>query len=995
MRPLGGCRAAFAAAFTKAFAEVFARAMKAVIIFMAAGAVWLFLLPPAAEKAQASQAGLLAGNLTISPGLLSVLDTPDGSPDGESSNQDSTGGSSTNSTGSTGSTNTTGPTNPANPTSTVAVSFRLAFAARVTIEIRDETGVVVKELLTPTELEAGPHSFTWDGKDTSGAPVPGGTYLVILRVYGVNGGFEERTGRLTVRTARSLELNGYKSFQYHSTFINGNAGAFSGGVPGSALEQALALEAEGYATPQIYVRGSYDDSEGPSLRQFMVAYEGERVQASAGDLTVGYPEQEFTLRERSVFGGQIGGSFASGFGDSRLDLILARVDAVSALLRFKGDGITATYWLNAPVIPGSERISVNNRQLTRDVDYVIDYGSGELALWRPVPYDEELVVVYEYLPEHKFYRQDLFGVRSHTRLSEGTEFAFNAVRLGDELTPVGQPATTTGTTTATTTLPPPGQRWNYDLNGKTRLWGGDLILAGEWAESLYNRDWRDTSFLAASGEPGTAYKLQMDLARGKLNLDGSLRRIDPDFQGVAAGDLQAGVDALSLGGEYQAWPYLSFVSRYSARAVFPVASLGTPAAAMVTASSLTATSTQPATGSTVSATVGSRLKLAKASRMPANFPEIEVSITGSLRSPQPLPLPALLAQPFPLFTPGDQASSPFDTREEGVELGVHQSAGKLAYAVNLARGVETSQATANPDTRTKWSASLGTQFQPAESLVIASKYATQRKFGSIAAGSYAGPDQANGAAVSGELVRREDMDLSVKFSPGPGLSTIAGLEAYLTDDRETGLNNKWTAARLSMEKALSENLYAGMGVSQQKRWSRQDRTIAYEASSTDGLSNEVTASLRYGRLAKLSGAIRQKNDQTWAESGQETGSGTSLSHDVALEYSPKSGTSFTLERRDSQEEPGSDQPGGQITWILRGSAQARPGLTFKTSLETTSNTAAQTQALDRNFSLGATYSAGAGVQLSAEYKWASRADFMYPDKGFIANVINLGVMISF
>ncbi|MGE5578345.1 MAG: FlgD immunoglobulin-like domain containing protein [Syntrophothermus sp.] len=973
MRPFLGCRAACTTCTT-----AFNRVAKAVIVLVAAGVILPLLLLPAAQHALASQAGLLLGNLTISPGLLSVLSAPDeeSATEGSSSDESSAERSSV----------------EKRLTSAVAISFRLAFTATVIIEIRDEAGVVVKELLTPTELEPGPHSFTWDGKDTSGAPVPGGTYLIVLRAYGLGGGFEEKTGKLTVRTARSLELNGYKSFQYRGSFINGNAGAFSGGPPGSSLEQALALDAEGYATPQIYIRGSYDDSEGPSLRQFMVAYEGERVRASAGDLTVGYPEQEFTLRERSVFGGQIGGDM----GNNSLDLILARVDATSAVLRYKGDGITVTYWLNAPVIPGSERISVNNRQLTRDVDYVIDYGSGELALWRPVPYDEELVVVYEYLPEHKFYRQDLFGVRSRTKLSEGTEFAFNAVRLGDELTPVGQPATPTGTTTATPTLPPPSQLWNYDLNGKTRLWGGDLILAGEWAESLYNRDWRDTSFLAASGEPGTAYRLRMDLARGKLNLDGSLRRIDPGFQGVAAGDLQAGVDALSLGGEYQAWPYLGFVSQYSARAVFPVAGLDTSAAALVSASSLPTTSTQPATGSTLSATVGSRLKLAKASQMPANFPEIEVSITRSLRSPQPLPLPALLAQPFPLFTPGDQSSSPFDTWEEGVELGIHQSAGKLAYAVNLARGVETSQATANPDARTKWSASLGTQFQPAESLVIASKYATQRKFGSIAAGSYAAPGQANGAAVSGELVRREDMDLSVKFSPGPGLSTTAGLEAYLTDDRETGLNNKWTAARLSMEKALSENLYAGMGVSQQKRWSRQDRTIAYEASSTDGLSNEVTASLRYGRLAKLSGAIRQKNDQTWAESGQETGSGTSLSHDVALEYSPKSGTSFTLERRDSQEEPGSDQPGGQITWILRGSAQARPGLTFKTSLEATSkNTAAQTQTLDRNFSLGATYSAGAGVQLSAGYKWASRADFMYPDKGFIANVINLGVIISF
>ncbi|MCL4514778.1 MAG: hypothetical protein M1379_04220 [Firmicutes bacterium] len=487
--------------YRTALTAAFRRTAKTAFVVLAVAAVSLFLPLLAAKDALAYQSVLLSGSLIISPGLLSVLSIPDeGSPNQDF--QDSTQRSFT---------------------TVVSISFRLEASARATIEIRDETGMLVKELLTSTELEAGPHSFTWDGRNASGEPAPGGTYLVILRVYGLSGGFQEKTGKLTVRTARSLELSGYKSFQYHGAFIDGHAGAFSGGTPGSSLEQALALEAEGYATPRLYVRGSYDDAEGPSLRQFMVAYEGEKVQASAGDLAVGYPEQEFTLRERSVFGGQISGSFGNDrlspsnrlSLNNRFDLILARVDATSAILRRKGDGITSTYWLNAPVIPGSERISIRNRQLTREVDYVIDYGSGELALWRPVPYDEELVVVYEYLPGHKFYRQDLFGVRARTALSGGAEFAFNAVRLGDELTPVDQAATTTTAATAGTAapaLPPPAQLWNYDLNGQSRLWNGDLILAGEWAESRYSSDWRNTSWFCRLR--GTRFSLPVAVGSG-------------------------------------------------------------------------------------------------------------------------------------------------------------------------------------------------------------------------------------------------------------------------------------------------------------------------------------------------------------------------------------------------------------------------------------------------------------------------------------------------
>ncbi|MCD6102949.1 MAG: flagellar hook assembly protein FlgD [Thermotogae bacterium] len=56
-----------------------------------------------------------------------------------------------------------------------SIVFTLDENAPVTIRIYDENGSLVREV-TSNMLESGAHSFTWDGRNSDGLPVPDGNY---------------------------------------------------------------------------------------------------------------------------------------------------------------------------------------------------------------------------------------------------------------------------------------------------------------------------------------------------------------------------------------------------------------------------------------------------------------------------------------------------------------------------------------------------------------------------------------------------------------------------------------------------------------------------------------------------------------------------------------------------------------------------------------------------------------------------------------------------
>jgi len=64
--------------------------------------------------------------------------------------------------------------NPFNPMTTISLS--LPAAGQATVEVFDVKGRRLRQLFQGT-LPAGPHSFTWDGRDTAGRLQSSGVYF--------------------------------------------------------------------------------------------------------------------------------------------------------------------------------------------------------------------------------------------------------------------------------------------------------------------------------------------------------------------------------------------------------------------------------------------------------------------------------------------------------------------------------------------------------------------------------------------------------------------------------------------------------------------------------------------------------------------------------------------------------------------------------------------------------------------------------------------------
>ncbi len=71
---------------------------------------------------------------------------------------------------------------------------------------------------------------------------------------------------------------------------------------------------------------------------------------------------------------------------------------------------------------GSEKVYVNGVLQSRDVDYEINYATGELRFKKSLPADADVKVNYEYRPIWSLAQKSLFGIRAESK-SSGSEYA--------------------------------------------------------------------------------------------------------------------------------------------------------------------------------------------------------------------------------------------------------------------------------------------------------------------------------------------------------------------------------------------------------------------------------------------------------------------------------------------------------------------------------------------------------------------------------------------
>ena len=146
-----------------------------------------------------------------------------------------------------------------------------------------------------------------------------------------------------------------------------------------------------------------------------------------------------------------------------------------------------TYLLHPDMIPGSERVYVDDNLLTRDEDYIVDYSSGYLNFLDPdlIGPGTKIKVEYEWAPLMGG-QATFFGGRLEYR--PGKSFSIGSTFLS-------QTATSTGTVPPLGSSPSSHQVWEADLNLNFKpnlgfLWGGnfpaDVLFAAEVSQSNIN-----------------------------------------------------------------------------------------------------------------------------------------------------------------------------------------------------------------------------------------------------------------------------------------------------------------------------------------------------------------------------------------------------------------------------------------------------------------------------------------------------------------------------
>ena len=83
--------------------------------------------------------------------------------------------------------------NPSN--GAVNIAFSLAQTERIDLSIFDESGRLVRRLLSGNLVQAGQFQILWDGRDRGGNTVPGGVYF--WKILGESGG--SATGKLILQ----------------------------------------------------------------------------------------------------------------------------------------------------------------------------------------------------------------------------------------------------------------------------------------------------------------------------------------------------------------------------------------------------------------------------------------------------------------------------------------------------------------------------------------------------------------------------------------------------------------------------------------------------------------------------------------------------------------------------------------------------------------------------------------------------------------------------
>jgi len=293
-------------------------------------------------------------------------------------------------------------------------------------------------------------------------------------------------------------------------------------------EESLRLYLDGLVRHHWRPTLSYDSTEEEETERLWAKLARGASYLFYGQYQLSFPDNKFIAGNKSLFGPEL-------HLETRKNLFTGSFTEVKGL--FARDEIAAdggsTYFVKlAPMVVGSEIIWIEARDpiseaivsktyMKRDIDYTIDYDTGEITFTEPIASVTPegninyIVVDYQYLPEAPGYKRYLTGLRNTYQITDRLSLGAGYLTQYDDR----------GSSTPELAGRNPQQNLVWGVDAQYKL-GEKLVLSSEYGKSQQDED----VLTGGNEEERSAYKSEL---KGKLTDRSEVllgyERTEPEF----------------------------------------------------------------------------------------------------------------------------------------------------------------------------------------------------------------------------------------------------------------------------------------------------------------------------------------------------------------------------------------------------------------------------------------------------------------------------------
>ena len=320
-----------------------------------------------------------------------------------------------------------------------------------------------------------------------------------------------------------LEIYGNKEIQVSDYFVRGDFNQFIQKNPSvitdSKFDQRTRIQVRGEVGDGVEVQAIFDDSNfKEDDEKILINLKGDVFEMALGRISLDMVGTRFILNNRKA----LGIFMKRKFNKLESSLLVSRSEGQEERETLKGQGLTREYLLKkSPMVPGSEKITLDGRQLQEGKDYRIDYEGGSFQLDQellPVENTSTIIVEYESSREGAAFKNRIFGTRHVYRAQKGQRFGLSYVLEKDEISKEF----------ASLLKSTPHELSVFGLDAQAQL-APNLSLKMEIAHSEDKQDILSHSLPILSGN---AMDLSLDYKNSDHQLKVRKERIEPEFRSV-------------------------------------------------------------------------------------------------------------------------------------------------------------------------------------------------------------------------------------------------------------------------------------------------------------------------------------------------------------------------------------------------------------------------------------------------------------------------------